>query len=43
LLSEIIQLETMLGEALDDTQARQLTASYLVGEGIDYAFRTQKL
>jgi hypothetical protein len=43
LLSEIIQIETMLGEALDDTQARQLITSYLVGEGIDYAFRTQKL
>ena len=43
LLFEIIQLEVLLGEGMDETRAHQLADEYLLGDGIDYAFRTQKL
>lgn len=43
LLFELIQLEALVGEGLDEDAEQQLAESYLVGEGIDYAFRTQKL
>ena len=43
LLFELIQLEALLGEGLDEDTERQLADRYLLGEGIDYAFRTQKL
>jgi hypothetical protein len=43
LLFELIQLETLLGEGLDEKSEQQLADRYLAGEGIDYAFRTQKL
>ena len=43
LLFEIMQLEELLGNGLDEDLKQQLAATYLVGDGIDYAFRTQKL
>jgi hypothetical protein len=43
LLFELIQLESLLGEGLDEEHEQQLTDNYLLGNGIDYAFRTQKL
>lgn len=43
LLSEIMQLEDLLGEGLPEERAQQLAADYLAASGIDYDFRTQKL
>lgn len=43
LLFELMQLEALLGEGLDEESEQQLADRYLIGEGIDYAFRTQKL
>ena len=43
LLFEIKQLEELLGDGIDENLKEQLAANYLVGDGIDYAFRTQKL
>lgn len=43
LLFEIMQLEELLGDGLDEEIKQKLAANYLVGDGIDYALRTQKL
>jgi hypothetical protein len=43
LLFEIMQLESLLGEGLEEALEKQLTEKYLRGDAIDYAFRTQKL
>jgi hypothetical protein len=43
LLFEIMQLEDLLGDGLDEAHAKQLTASYLLGDGLGYAVRAQKL
>jgi hypothetical protein len=43
LLFELMQLEELLGEGLDEQAEKQLADHYLAGEGIDYAFRKQKL
>ena len=43
LLFEILQLESLLGDGLDEALAKQLTEKYLRGDATDYAFRTQKL
>jgi hypothetical protein len=43
LLFEIIQLENLLGDGLDEARVKQLAGIYLLGNGIDYALRAQKL
>jgi len=43
LLFELMQLEELLGDGLGEELKQQLATQYLLGQGIDYAFRTQKL
>jgi hypothetical protein len=43
LLFEIMQLESLLGEGLEEALEKRLAEKYLRGDAIDYAFRTQKL
>jgi hypothetical protein len=43
LLFELMQLEELLGDGLGEALAQQLAAQHLLGEGIDYTFRAQKL
>lgn len=41
---ELLETERLVGDSgLDESDTQRLTATYLSGEGIDYAFRTMKL